>query len=184
MLLTKGSLLGAVLCLAVLGQPYGYALRPRAKDQEKQLTAKIERENNPGKKARLQIRLARVKLLDAIQAYDANNFDEGWALLKEYREQINLSWKTLEGSERGVAKHIEAYKKLEINLRENARLIEDLRRRVPYPENESIETVVKENTRVHNQVMGVLFPAGSPPEKSKKPRRQGALAAGISWAMA
>lgn len=183
-MMTRAPLLGAVLCFAVLGQPFGYAFRPRAKDNEKQLAAKIAREKNPGKKARLQIRLARVKLTEAIQAYDANNFDQGWALLEEYRKQIDLSWKTLEGSERGVAKHFEAYKKLEINLREDGRLLEDLRRRVPYPENESIKTIARENSRVHSQVLGVLFPAGTPPEKSKKPRRRGALAAATSAAEA
>jgi len=183
-MLTRAPLLGAVLCIAVLGQPFCYAFRPRPKDQEKQLAAKIEREKNPGKKARLQIRLARVKLTEAIQAYNANNFDQGWALLEDYGRQINLSWKTLEASERGVAKHFEAYKELEINLREDGRLIEDLRRRVPYPENESIKTVAKENSWVHSQVLGVLFPAGTPPEKSKKLRQRATSLAATSAAEA
>jgi hypothetical protein len=182
--LTRLSLIGAVLCIAVVGQPFGLAFRPRAKDQAKQLAARIEREKNPGKKARFQVRLARIRLTDAIQEYDAGNYGQGWALLEEYRRQIDLSWKTLESAQGGLAKHFEAYKDLEISLREDRRVLEDLRERVPYPEDQSIKTIAEESSRVHNQVLRVLFPAGTPPQKSKKPRRRGALAAADSAAKA
>ena len=170
----------AVLCFAVLGQPFCYAFPGRAKDKEEKLIAKIERTKNPGKKARLQVRLARLKLIKAIDAYDHNDFQKGLALLQEYRQQIDLSWNTLEGSKRGVAKHFDAYKALEIGLREDGRLLEDLRMRVPYPESESIEEIAKECSKVHSQVLGVLFPPGKPPQKSKKPGRLGGVLAAAS----
>jgi hypothetical protein len=171
------SVLGVVLCLAVLGQPFCYAFPGRGEQKEEKLVAKIEREKNPGKKARLQVRLARLKLRQAIDAYDHNDFHRGFALLQEYRQQIDIAWKTLEGSRRGVSKHFEAYKKLEIALREDGRLIEDLRGRVPYPEDEPIKEIAEESSKVHSQVLGVLFPHGNPPQKSKKGRGMSGLRA-------
>jgi hypothetical protein len=174
-MLTRGLLFAAIVCFALLAQPFSYPFQHQNQDKEERLTAKIGRESNPGKKARLQIRLARVKLTEAVEAYDADNFDQGWDLLKEYRQQVNLSWLTLQGSGREVRKHAEAYKQLEINLREDARLIDDLRKRLPYPENEKLEAIAEDSGRVHNQVLEVLFPKRMPPKKSKKPGQRGAL---------
>jgi len=186
-MISRAFLAVAVFSFVILGQPCCYAFPGRtkeSKDKEEKLVAKIEREKNPGKKARLQFRLARMKLLKASEAYDHNDFKEGRALLQEYREQINTSWNTLKESRRGVAKHFEAYKELEIGLREDERLLEDLRHRVPYPENDFIEKIAKESSEVHSQVLGVLFPPGRPPEKSKKPGRSSGLLAARSSAEA
>jgi DNA gyrase/topoisomerase IV subunit A len=180
-MIPKVFFVAAVLCFITLGQPCCYASPGRAKEnkeKEEKLVAKIGRENNPGKKARLQLRLARMKLIEASEAYDHNDLEKGWALLQEYRKQIDASWTTLKESRRGVSKHFEAYKRLEIGLREDARVLEDLRHRVPYPESDSIEKIAKESIQVHSQVLGVLFPPGRPPQKSKKPgRSSGVLAA-------
>jgi hypothetical protein len=179
-MISRTSLAAAVLSFVILGQPCGFAFPGRGKenkDKEEKLVAKIEQEKNPGKKARLQLRLARLKLLKASEAYDHNDFEAGWALLQEYRAQIRASWNTLKESPRGVAKHFEAYKALEIGLREDDRLLEDLRHRVPYPENDSIEKIAKENSEVHSQVLRVLFPPGKPPQKSQKPGRSSGLLA-------
>ncbi len=171
------TLFSALLCIAIAGPPSLCAFRPLSNKQETRLAAKIARAKNPGKKARLQIRLARAKLMDAIQAYNGDHFSEGLALLHEYRRQINLSWETLQRSKRGVSKHLRACMKLEISLREDGRMLEDLRRRVPYPANEPIKRISEESSRVHRQVLGVLFPPGTPPQENPKGRERGALAA-------
>ena len=179
-MISKAFLGAVLLSFVVLGQPpcFAFHREPRpSKEKEDKLVAKIEREKNPGKKARLQIRLARVKLLTAIESYDRNDFEKGRMLLHEYREQINASWNTLQGARRGVAKHFQAYKELEIGLREDERLLNDLRHRVPYPENASIEEIAKESSEIHSQVLGALFPPGKPPQKSRKPGRSSVLLA-------
>ncbi|MCL5005109.1 MAG: hypothetical protein M1404_01135 [Acidobacteria bacterium] len=172
-MISKAFFATAILGFAILGQLCCYAFPGRNKEKEKEekLVEKIAREKNPGKKARFQIRLARMKLLEASEAYDQNDFEKGRALLQEYREQVNASWNSLQGSRRGVRKHGEAYIKLEISLREDGRLLEDLRHKVPYPESNSVEEIEKEISQVHSQVLGALFPHGRTPHKSKKPRQ-------------
>ncbi len=177
--MTSKILLGtALLFFIALGQCRGYAFGGRSQEsleREAKLAAKIERQKNPGKRARLQLRLARIKLQTAINSYNHNNFEKGLTGLREYRDLIDASWNTLQNSPRGVSKHLRAYMALEIGLREDSRLLEDLRHQVPYPESEAIAKIEKENREVHRRVLGVLFPPGTPPEKSQKPRRSSLL---------
>lgn len=154
--------------LAVVGQPSAYAFPGRNKDKEEKLIAKIERQNNPGKKARLQLRLAKVKLKEADGAYRARNFAKGKALLQQYLGYVRESWTTLQGVDNGVRKHLGAFKDLEISLRENDRFLEDMSHRVPYPESETVKAIAKESSTVHNQVLQAIFPGGAPRRGRRK----------------
>lgn len=176
----------AASLLAILGQPSVQALAGRNKDKEETLIAKIDRENNPGKKARLQFRLAKLKLREAEKAYDARDFAEGKALLRQYLGDVKDSWITLQTADNGPRKHLWALKDLEISLREDNRFLEDLSHRVPYPESETIKEITKETSAVHNQVLEAIFPSGSSPggrrkrlmsPRSAMPAKMGALQA-------
>jgi hypothetical protein len=174
----------AASLLAILGQPSVHASPGRNKDKEEKLIAKIERENNPGKKARLQLRLAKLNLREADRAYHARDFAEGKALLRQYLGSVKDSWTTLQAADNGARKHLRAFKDLEISLREDDRFLEDLSHRVPYPESETIKEIAKESSAIHNQVLEAIFPGGiSPrgrgkrlmPPRSAMPGRLGAV---------
>lgn len=162
-------MLAAIAFLAILAQPFAYPIPGRNRDKEEKLTEKIAREKNPGKKARLQIRLAKLKLKQADAAYDRRDFDKGKALLRAYLDQVKSSWGTLQDADNAIRKHVRAFMKLEIALREDDRVLEDLRRSTPYPESESIKEIERESREVHNQVLEALFPDGfSRKERSKR----------------
>jgi hypothetical protein len=150
----------ATACLAILTPPFAFPMPGRIRDKEEKLAARIEREKNPGKKARLQIRLAGLKLRQAGAAYDHQNFSGGEAFLQQYLDQVKGSWATLQGANNAIRKHAGAFTELEIALREDDRLLEDLSRRVAYPESEGIKEIEKESSAVHNQVLEALFPDG------------------------
>jgi hypothetical protein len=167
-MISRAFLIAAALSLVMPGRPCCYASPRRNNDsKEAEIVAKIAQEKNPGKKARLEIRLARLKLLDADSAYRHNDFLRGEALLQEYWRQIDLSWKTLESAPRGPSRHLKACRELEIGLREDGRRLEDLRDAVPYPDNDPIEKIAKEISRLHSRVMEVLFPASAPAQGSQ-----------------
>ncbi len=174
----------AAACLAILIQPFAYAVPGRNKNKEEKLVAKIEREKNPGKKARLQIQLAKLNLVNAGAVYDRQGYDEGKALLQQYLAQVKASWATLQGADNAIRKHLRAFKDLEIALREDDRILEDLRRHVPYPESEAIRKIAEESSSVHRQVLEALFPDGfSRQEKSRRslpPRSSLAVKAGAA----
>lgn len=156
---------GAGACVVVLLCPFAWATSGRKKTQEQKLAAKIEREKNPGKKARLQVRLARLKLKEANKAYLDRHFTEGESLLQQYLQQVRHSWNTLQGAKDVVRKHMRALQDLEISLRENDRFLGNLRRAVPYPESEAIKAVAKESSEVHEKVLEVIFPTGFRPRR-------------------
>lgn len=158
----------AAACLTILAQPFACAMPGRNKDKEEKLIAKIEREKNPGKKARLQVRLAKLKLEEADAAYRGRNFAEGKAVLQQYLDQVKASWATLQGADNAVKKHLRAFMNLEISLRENGRFLEDMRHRVPYPENKFIKEIERESSAVHDQVLEALFPGGFSPKRRSR----------------
>ncbi|MEJ2006803.1 MAG: hypothetical protein P8Z30_01385 [Acidobacteriota bacterium] len=171
-------------CLALLWSPSAYAIPAQKKGKEEKLIEKIQREKNPGKKARLQIKLAKLKLSQAGTAYDQKDFARGKALLQQYLEHIKTSWATLQSANGAVKKHLEAFKKLEIALGEDERLLEDMRHRIPYPENEFVGKVKEESSAVHAQVLEALFPSGFSRKQrtrgSKRPKNPAAAKAGAA----
>lgn len=158
----------AAACLSILWQPFAVPSPGRNHDKEEKLAARIESEKNPGKKARFQLRLAKLKLSEADDAYRSRNFDQGKLLLQQYLREIRNSWETLQYTENAVRKHLGAFKDLEISLREDDRFLEDLRHRVPYPESEAIKEIEKESSEVHNQVLEAIFPSDFVPKKGRK----------------
>ena len=66
----------AAACVVILLDPFVWAGPGRNESKEQKLTAKIEREKNPGKKARLQLRLAKLKLKEANAAYLDRHFQD------------------------------------------------------------------------------------------------------------
>lgn len=141
---------------------------PRHPDNPADLEARIQRESNPVRKAKYQIRLSRVKLLQAIDAYDRGKLDEGRRLLSAFLEQIRQSWQTLEASGRGAVKQPQGFKELDIELREDARLLVDLAHRVSFVDRDPIEKARLEAEHIREEVLRALFPSERPAEHRVK----------------
>jgi hypothetical protein len=121
--------------------------------------ARIQRETNPVKKAKYQVRLGRMKLQQAIGAYDGSNIELGAQLLSAHVELMQEAWQTLRASGRNAARNSDGFKELEIALREEGRRLEDLKHRVSYFNRPPVEKAAKEIGQVHAEVIQVLFPA-------------------------
>jgi hypothetical protein len=127
-------------------------------EDERQMQQKIAQEGDPVAKAKCQIQLARLKLVQGMNAYDNNSYGQGRKLLTEYLRVAQDAWSTLKSSGRNAVKSPNGFKDLDISLRENGRLLGDLAHRVPYPQDGSIEDVIKKSTAVHDEVLDALFP--------------------------
>jgi len=150
--------LAAIVFLVLRGVLPGHSYPPARKDTEENLLARIERERNPIKKAKFEIRLGRVKLLQAIEANDKGDFEQCQVLLDAYLKRMKSSWETLRSSGRQAARHPEGFKELDIALREEARLLEDLKHRIPYHDRGVVEKVAHEIDALRDQVLKALFP--------------------------
>ena len=161
MLLTIGFLL--------LGLPVFLAVKPT--DTEEHLLARVQKETDPVKKSKGVTRLARIKLEQAIQAYGHGSIEQGAQLVTVYLGRIKDSWQILKSSGRNAARAPGGFKELDIELREDARLLDDLKRRVSYFERDPIEKAAKEVEQARAEVLQALFPAARAPEAAKPSRK-------------
>jgi hypothetical protein len=166
---------GAVVSVVLAGALVGSASL-LARDTEEELLARLKNEHNPIKKAKYDIRLGRIKLEQAIAAYDQGNLDVGVQLLDAYLQRIKDAWQALRGSGRNAARHPQGFKELDIALRGDIRLLEDLRHRVSFYDREPIKRVSDEIEGIRSEVLRALFPA----ERSSSTGNQSVLPSGLS----
>lgn len=135
----------------------------RHHDTARDLTPRIQREHNPVKKAKLEVRMGRVLLDEAMEAYDHNQIPKGKELLASYTTEMQGAWKLLQSTGRNAAKKPDGFMQLEIALRENRRELKQLRRRVYYLYRGPIDQTLKTVNQVHSHVLVELFPGAVPP---------------------
>jgi hypothetical protein len=136
-------------------------------ETEAQLLARMQKEHDPIRKSKEETRLARIKLQQAIQAYEHGNIEQGAQLVSAYLGRIKDSWQILRSSGRNAARAPQGFKELDIELREDARLLGDLERRISYFERDPIEKAEKEVEQVRVEVLQALFPVARAPEAAK-----------------
>ncbi|PYU92696.1 MAG: hypothetical protein DMG26_03965 [Acidobacteria bacterium] len=159
----------AALFLIVFSSVPGPApLAARHPDTEEDLQARIEREQNPVKKAKFEVRLGRVKLTQAIAAYDKGDLDRCNALAAAYLVEMKGAWQRLMGTGRSAEKKPEGFRELDIALREDARALDDLAHRIPYNDRGPVTEVAHEVDKLHGEVLAALFPPEAPSRSKKR----------------
>jgi hypothetical protein len=134
---------------------------------EARLLARLQKETDPVKKSKAETRLARVKLEQAIQAYNQGNVEEGARLVSSYLARIKDSWQLLKNCGKNAARDSRGFKELDIELREDVRFLDDLKRQVSYLDRGPLEQAGKELEQVRAQVLQALFPATRTTETTK-----------------
>lgn len=128
-----------------------------------ELEAKIAREKNPVKRAKLEVQLGGVQLQQAIHDYDQHQPKQGAALLSGFTRSMENSWNTLESTGRDAAKKPQGFMELEIALRENRRELRDLRERIPYYSRAPVDRAIQRLGSLHAKVLLALFPGAAQP---------------------
>lgn len=129
-------------------------------ESEAELLVRVANENNPAKKAKIEIRLATLKLEQAAAAYDHDQMEVGAKLLNSYLGWMKQAWNLLHQSGRDATRRPQGFIDLDIALRENMRRLADLRIRTPFADRGPIERIGAEADALHTQVLGALFPGG------------------------
>jgi hypothetical protein len=162
---------GRVLVTAavlVAGVLLGAAKPVPRHDTEEDLQRRLQRETKPVKKALYEIRLGRLKLLEAIDASGKRDLNETGELLGAYLAHIRSSWQLLQSSGRNAFRHPEGFKELDIALREDGRFLDDLSHRLSYYERGDVEKTVKEIEQIRAAVIKELFPPERARDKADK----------------
>jgi hypothetical protein len=155
------------VCLAMVGilLTTGFAV---GRETEAQLLQQIQSEQNPVRKAKDEIKLANLKLAQVKEAYAQGHMEEGVKLLGALTDALKASWKILQDSGRTASKQPEGFKELEIALREDVRVLQDLGRTVTYLDRPPLEKVAQDLEQMRSEVIHAQFP-GRPPRTLKNP---------------
>jgi hypothetical protein len=149
----------AMLLAGILRFAPGQALPLPFEDPEAKLTQKLAREQDPVKQAKLEIKLARLKLFRAKDTRGKGGVEESLKLLQAYRAHIENAWNLLQKSGRVAHKKPQGFKELDIELREDGRYLEDLKRSFSLADREPIEKIIADVERIRGEVLKALFPA-------------------------
>jgi hypothetical protein len=151
---------GIVLCwiVAMVSMVAAANLWAHREESEQELEARIQQEDNPVKKAKLEIELGNLTLDKAGQAYARDDTADGAKLLDACRNRMHQAWALLEASGRDATRKPQGFKELDIALREGGRRLGDLQREVPFAERAAIQRVAKDLDAVHDRVLSALFP--------------------------
>jgi len=148
----------AVLLTGLFAMCLPAAAPPRKADNEQALLGRLAREHNPVNKAKYEIRLARVKLLQATDTFEKGDVEGTQKLLEAYLGRLKDAWNTLQASGRAAHKNSQGFMQLDIELREDERFLEDLKRRFPFTDREPVERIAREAEQLRNDVLKALFP--------------------------
>lgn len=159
--------LAVVSLMGLLGFSASASPFPR-RDSEEKLQARIERERHPVKRAKFKVRLGRVKLLKAVNAYDQGNLDQCQELLDAYLGEMKSAWTDLQDSGRQAWRKPDGFKQLDIALREDGRFLEDFEHRIPFEQRGPVEKVHQEAEDLRAAVLKALFPPEGPQKERKK----------------
>jgi len=133
--------------------------RNRRPDSEQDLLDRIQREQNPVSKSKLELRLGRLKMQQALNAYGQGRIDQGKSLLDGYLDRVKSCWQTLKRSGRNAVKQPQGFRELDIALREDSRTLEDMSKRISYFDREPVEQTMQEMNQVHDEALHALFPS-------------------------
>jgi hypothetical protein len=126
------------------------------------LQQRIDSDQNPVKKAKDEVKLAELKLDDVKGEYSAGRIDSGQKVLGTFVDEMKTSWKLLQDSGRKAPRQPDGFKELEIALRENERILQDLARTVSYFDRAPIMKAVMDLDQMRNEVLQAQFPPSTP----------------------
>lgn len=137
--------------------------RARHKDTAAGLTAQIQRQKKPVKKAKLEVRLGQLEIDQAGDAYDHQQIPQAQKLLSASATEMQDAWSLLKGTGRNAAKKPDGFMQLEMGLSESIRVLHELRRRTFYLYRGPVNGTIKTLSQMHSQVLLALFPGAAPP---------------------
>jgi hypothetical protein len=159
--------------LAVAGVLLG-GLCATGSDTEEQLVQRIQSESNPVKKAKAEIKLARLRVAQVQEAYSQGHIEAGTKYLAGLLDTMKTAWRLLRDSGRKAPKQPDGFRDLEIALREDVRTLEDLQRKVSYFDRAPVTNAAQELEQIRSEVIHALFPGGAPrTSKGESPAASG-----------
>ncbi len=146
--------LAMVVCLSLLSfaAPAG-----AIEDEQAQVRARLARENDPFRRARLQLRLAELLLDEGRKLYEEAEPEKGLAKLHEMLSLAVDTHDRLFATGNEPRKKPKGFKESEIKLRELSRRLEDLRLAIPTEERPEVEKIAARLLEIRDHILNGLM---------------------------
>ena len=159
------------LCHAV----WGAALLPAifstllfSQGQTSDLRSRFEHEANAVQKAKLMPALGDAEFSEIRKDVEADQFSDGLALARQYRDQVQSCVKGLDNIKIDVEKHPSGFKQLQISLQESLRRLDALLHNMTSEEQAPFLDIRKDLDEMNRHLIEELFPRRMP-EPAKTP---------------
>ena len=126
-------------------------------DDLEQLRAKLARENDPSKRAKISVKIGRELLQQTKQLYRDETFPEARAKLEEYLAVVTTAFEGLQEFRHQARRKPRGFKELEIHLRKSRRALTDVARAVPFDVREPVQKTVEKIKTMRTELLHSLM---------------------------
>ncbi|MFQ5723793.1 MAG: hypothetical protein ACE5G6_04815 [Terriglobia bacterium] len=122
-----------------------------------ELRARLERENDPGERAKLAVKIGENLFEEVTRTYQEGDYEAGEERLAEYLDVLRQAHQELEASGRDARRQPKGFKELEIHLRKSRRELRDLARRLPFDKRAPLEQAIAEMGEMRTALLSNLM---------------------------
>ncbi|MEE8200239.1 MAG: hypothetical protein V3R29_03635 [Candidatus Acidoferrales bacterium] len=122
-----------------------------------ELRARLERENDPGERAKLAVKIGENLFEELGRTYQEDGYEAGEERLAEYLDVLRQAHQELEASGRDARRHPKGFKELEIHLRKSRRGLRDLARHLPFHQRAPVEQAIAEMGAMRTALLSAIM---------------------------
>ena len=142
------------------------ALSAAAGDIER-LRQKLANEDDPGKRAKISVKIGAVLLKETRRLYRQDEYESAEAKLNEYLGEIRAAYCELRESGRRARRHPRGFKEMEIHMRKSRRALAAVSRRVPIAVRTPLNRAVESLREMRSNLLLALMNIDQPPKEKK-----------------
>ena len=132
------------------------------------LRQKLAREDDPGKRAKITVKIGVELLKQTRRLYRSEEFTQAEAKLGEYLEAVSGAYRELNESGRQARRQPRGFKELEIHLRKSRRTLTALARSVPFSYRGPLDKTMQDLRAMRSDLLHQLMDVDPPKEKPGK----------------
>lgn len=143
---------------------------PLLQDRLAEFKTQFDHERDPVRRAKALTKLGAEQFHNVREQVDAENFADALRILGDYRDELVATQKALASSGVDAEKRPKGFKELQISLRENLRVLNDVLVSMSADEREPFDAVQQQLEKVNKELIKELFPRQPGASKEPKPK--------------
>lgn len=141
-------------------------------DSLAELQARLDKETNAVRKAKLAIRLGKLQFQQARSEMDAGNDENAVKQFESYRDNVRAALTALEAAYPDTERHAGGYRELEEHVRESLRIVRETNLDIADGFRPRLDQVRQNLEKLHDELLDRLFPSRRGEKRPAEPGPQ------------